>query len=110
MGAAGQLPAAAVPARVLRDGARERPPIRPPVLQSAGPAPAARSVTAWRKPAAPAFVFVSAGAARAAAAAQAARPKVDAPWVPLVQRSTLWSTPVPSQPLRAAALRAAARG
>jgi hypothetical protein len=113
MGAASQMPPAAVPARVPRDSARERPLARPPVLQSAGPSPAVPAATAWRKPAAPAFVFVSAGAAgaaRAAAAARAVRPKVDAPWVPLVQRSTLWSTPVPSQPLRAAALRQAARG
>jgi hypothetical protein len=75
---------------------------------------------AWRKPALaavrPAFFFVAAGAAgaaRAAATAQAARPKVDAPWAPLAQPTPLWATPVPSQPLRAAALpplRPAVRG
>jgi hypothetical protein len=85
------------------------PSVKPaPQVPLVAPPPPARTVAQWRKPAAkeaqPAFYFVAAGAARAAAAAQAARPKVDAPWAPLAQRATLWSTPVPTQPLRAAAL------
>ena len=73
--------------------ARLRPPIKPEPVATVP---------------APSFVFVAAGAAgaaKAAAAAKAARPLPEAPWAPLVQRSSsLWPTPVPIQPLRAAYL------
>jgi hypothetical protein len=57
----------------------------------------------------PTFVFVDAGAARAAAAARIARWQANSPWAPMVKPSVLWSTPVPGQPLRSAALSAVPR-
>ena len=129
MGVAGASPPAAgpVPARApsrlpavlvtVGRGLIDRPAPSAQPAEAALPAVLAPSLapvrpsSAWRKPATvaaqPAFVFVdagAAGAARAAAAAQAARPKVDAPWAPLVKRPPLWTTPLPNQALRAAAL------
>jgi hypothetical protein len=59
----------------------------------------------------PTFVFVAAGAgaAREAAAARIARLQASSPWAPLAKPPVLWSTPVPGQPLRAAALSAVPR-
>jgi MSHA biogenesis protein MshL len=79
----------------------------PPSSASASPV----AVKPASKKSKPTFVFVDAGAgvARAAAAARIARLQASSPWAPLAKPLVLWSTPVPGQPLRAAALSAVPR-
>jgi hypothetical protein len=69
----------------------------PATLHLAGAQPVRTKRTA--RSARKGFVFTAAGAA----AARAARPQVEAPWMPLAQRATLWSAPGSGQPQRAAA-------